>query len=207
MDNELKTLNKTANSLGFDLAFFPGIPIAAVPIYFIFSNYKELIFTFLEVKFEEGYQQHIILLILALVFSILTYKISSWTDPLYDKFYIEKRNKNSDLNQFIKKAREKWDSMKFVDDIEKTDINRWTLEKLQKDDKSEYKRIKQILSLSKLLRILVIPSFILGIVKTLDNNLKFGIICLVVAIVFLFISWSFRADYSKALYRWFISAK
>lgn len=204
MEKELIKLNKTANTLGFDLSAFVGIPIAAIILFFVFDNYKNLLLSFLGLDSLTGYQGTVIILILTLIVSVIVYKISGWClDWIYDGFYSEKKNKNSELNQYINSARHKWGATNLI--YQTVSIYQPTLEKVEKEDESEYKKIKQKLAVSKIFRILVLPGLILGIIKMLNKDFFIGIICLIISVVCLFISFNYRAEHSKRLYRWFIS--
>jgi hypothetical protein len=205
MEKELNKLNKTANTLGFDLSAFVGIPIAAILLFFVFDNYKNPLLSFLGLDSLTGYQRTVIILILTLIVSVIVYKISGWClDWIYDGFYSEKKNKNSELNQYINSARQKWSATNLI--YETVSIYQPTLEKVEKNDESEYKQIKQKLAVSKIFRIIVLPGLILGIIKVINKDFSFGIICLIIAVVCLFISFNYRAEHSKRLYRWFISS-
>lgn len=205
MEKELTKLNKTANTLGFDLSGFVGIPIAAVILFFVFDNYKNLLLRFLRLDSLTDYQGTVVILILTLIVSVIVYKISGWClDWIYDGFYSEKKNKNSELNQYINAARQKWGATNLI--YQTVSIYQPTLEKVEKDDESEYTKIKQKLAVSKTFRIIVLPGLTLGIIKMLDKDFLFGIICIIIAIVCLFISFNYRAEHSKRLYRWFISS-
>lgn len=206
MKKELSELNKTANSLGFDLSLFPGIPIAAIPLFFIFNDYKNSLFDFLGLNIQFGYQQTIIILILTLIASIVIYEISGWClDWIYDGFYPQKKNRNSELNKYINLARQKWIIKNHIYKSVSVSIYQPTLEKVEKDDETEYKKIKGKLAVSKLLRIIVIPTLILGILKITNKDIVLGIVCVIIAVIFLFISFKYRAEHSKRLYRWFIN--
>ncbi len=206
MEKIVNNLDKTANTLGFDLALFAGIPIAAIPLYFVFENDKNSLLDFLGVNISKGYQQTVIILILTLIASIIVYKISGWClDWIYNYFYPEKKNKNSELNIYINSARQKWTVVNPVYKNERVSIYQPTLEKVEKDNEYEYKKIKQKLAVSKIFRIVVIPALILGIIKLTDNDYLLAAVCIIIAIVCLFIFFNYRAEHSKRLYRWFIS--
>ena len=156
-------------------------------------------------EIKSAYQQTIIILILTLLASIIVYKISGWClDWIYDSLYPEKKNENSDLNKYINSARQNWISVNQI--YESVSIYKPTLEKIEKNDKWEYKKIKEKLSISKLFRIIVIPTTILGIVKLISKDIMLGIICIIIAIICLIISFNFRAEHSKRMYRWIISS-
>jgi hypothetical protein len=205
MEKELGKLNKTASSLGFDLSLFPGIPIAAIPLYFIFNDFKKSLFYFLGLNIQSGYQQSIIILIFTLIASIIIYKISGWClDWIYDGYYPEKKNNTSDLNKYITSARQKWITENKI--YESVSIYQPTLEKVEKDNEVEYKKVKEKLSLSKLFRIIVIPTLIFGILKISNEDIILGVACIIIAVICLFISFNYRAEHSKRMYRWFISS-
>lgn len=205
MKKELTKLNTTANTLGFDLSTFVGIPIAAIILFFVFNNYKIPVLNFLGLDSLTGYQGAVTILILTLIVSVIVYKISGWClDWIYDGFYSEKKNKNSELNQYINSARQKWVTTNLI--FQNVPIYEPTLEKVENDDKGEYKKIKQKLAVSKVFRIIVLPSLVLGIVKMFNKDFLPGIMCLIIAIVCLLISFNYRAEHSKRLYRWFISS-
>ena len=205
MAEELDKLNKTANSLGFDLSIFVGIPIAAIPLFFIFNNYQSSVLSFLGLSISAGIQETVIIFILTLISSIIIYKISGWClDWIYDAYYKEKKNKKSELNKYIDSARKKWNTTNSI--YKSVSIYKPTLEKVEKDNVNEFKKISEKLSVSKIFRIIVIPTLILGIMKMINNNFLIGIVCIVISVVCLFISFNYRAEHSKRLYRWFISS-
>lgn len=204
MIKELDRLNKAANSLGFDLSLFAGIPVAAIPLFFILDNYRNSLLKFLGLNTSPNYQQTVITLILTLIASLIIYKMSGWClDWIYDAFYSEKTNKNSELNKYINSARQKWISADPI--YENVSIYQPTLEKVEKVDENEFKKIRGKLSVSKIFRIIVIPTLILGIIRMINKDILSGIVCIIIAVICLFISFNYRAEHSKRLYRWFIS--
>ena len=149
--------------------------------------------------------QTVLIMIIILILAITLWKASGFLlDWIYDLLSPQKRNKESDLNRHIKQAREKWAERNPIYKSENVSIYGDTIKLLEESDQKGYNDVKLILAASKFFRILVIPTLGLSIVNFTSNQVSIGIILLMLGILFLIISFSFRAEQSRKLYNWFI---
>tara|TARA_R110002124_G_scaffold106139_1_gene257560 strand:+ start:9051 stop:9725 length:675 start_codon:yes stop_codon:yes gene_type:complete len=201
----LEKLKSILSIFGMKLDMFPGIPIALIPIYFFVNHFKEEVLIIIRAEELNESAQTVLIMIIILILAITLWKASGFLlDWIYDLLSPQKRNKESDLNRHIKQAREKWAERNPIYKSENVSIYGDTIKLLEESDQKGYNDVKLILAASKFFRILVIPTLGLSIVNFTSNQVSIGIILLMLGILFLMISFSFRAEQSRKLYNWFI---
>ncbi len=205
MNKILELLKEIFSIFGLKLDLFPGIPIALIPLYYLINHYREDVLNLIHANQLSDLAQTSIILIIILILGVCVWKLSGdILDPIYDNFSPAKRNKNSELNVFIRQAREKWTSKNSIYADENVSIYKDTIDLMKKTDIAEFNDVQFTLAASKFFRIVIIPLLLLGIVNLIEKDYSGGIILIVVSIICLTTSFSFRAEQSRKIYKWFI---
>ncbi len=205
MNEILEKLKSVLSVFGMKLDMFPGIPIALIPVYFFVNHYREEVLKIIRAEELNENAQTAFVMIIILILGITLWKTSGYfLDPIYDLLSPAKRNKKSDLNRHIKRAREKWAERDPIYKSRDTSIYGDTIKLLKEKDENVYNDVKLTLAASKFFRVLVIPTLALSITYLISKHVQIGIIILILGILFLAISFSFRAEQSRKIYNWFI---
>jgi len=206
MNDILNQFKKVFKVFGLNLDLFPGIPIALFPLYFFLSHYKEVVLKIFHADQMNEFAQTAIIAMLVMILGICVYKLSGFIlDPFYDKISPSKTKKDSELNTFINTARKKWESKDSIYAKQNVSIYKDTVKLMKTTADEEYKEVKLTLAVSKLFRIIVIPFILLGIANILDGKSVIRFIILGIAILCLAISFSYRVEQSKMIYKWFLT--
>lgn len=208
MDTILEKLKSLLSIFGMKLDMFPGIPIVLIPLYFFINHYREEVLNVINASQLNENAQTSLILIIILILGISLWRLSGYIlDPLYDNLAPSKTKSNSDLNIHIIKAREKWISRNSIYQNENVPIYKDTINELKEKAPKIYNNIRLTLSASKFFRILVIPFIALAISKFISKEYVIGVFLIAITLLFLIISFSYRAEQSRDTYNWFINQK
>jgi len=205
MKKKFDKLKETAKILGFDLEFFPGIPVAVLVSYFVLVDNKHTLIKTLGLNINSEVGQQSIVLISAIIIGVFLWVISGTIlNPLSDKFSPGNRKRISELKTRRREAREKMIKLdESYQDPSKPIYPK--IKKMLKESKLKYflNIFNQQLTVSKFFRLLVLPVLILAIAKLFISEIVIGFVFLILSIGFLHISFLFRDNQMITLYTWF----